>query len=373
MLNIVIVQGAFLPVPPIQGGAVEKIWFRMGQEFAAVGNKVTHISKTHADLPTVEMQHGVTYVRIKGYDTPKSLLILKLLDLFYSIHALFKIPSDADVIVTNTFWLPFLLRGKKGRKVYADVQRVPKGQMKFYTHIGRLRACSPAIEQAIRAELPVSSHSIVTYIPNPVPFDVPSTSTVKEKIILFVGRVHPEKGVDVLIKAYLDLSAEMRAQWKLVIVGPHEIKDGGGGDTYLKEVQELAAPAKVEILFTGPLFKEADLKEWYAKSTLFCYPAQDGSGDAAPVAPREAMAYGCVPIVSALPCFNDFIEDHKNGCIFDQASANQIASLTHIFEELIADPELTARLSKAAILVLKTYASQTIAQQFLNDFKTLIK
>ena len=36
--------GAFLPVPPIKGGAIEAVWFLLGQEFAKHGHEVTHIS-----------------------------------------------------------------------------------------------------------------------------------------------------------------------------------------------------------------------------------------------------------------------------------------------------------------------------------------
>src|SRR5579862_3380431 len=31
-LKITIVQGAFFPVPPLMGGAVEKVWFTLGRE-----------------------------------------------------------------------------------------------------------------------------------------------------------------------------------------------------------------------------------------------------------------------------------------------------------------------------------------------------
>ena len=39
-MKITIVLGAFFPVPPIKGGAVEKIWFALGQEFARRGHDV---------------------------------------------------------------------------------------------------------------------------------------------------------------------------------------------------------------------------------------------------------------------------------------------------------------------------------------------
>ena len=65
-MKITIVQGAFLPVPPIMGGAVEKVWLRLGQEFAAAGHEVVHVSRTHPQLPTEERIEGVRHVRVRG-------------------------------------------------------------------------------------------------------------------------------------------------------------------------------------------------------------------------------------------------------------------------------------------------------------------
>jgi len=36
---------AFLPVPPVMGGAVEKVWFALGQEFARRGHEVVLVSR----------------------------------------------------------------------------------------------------------------------------------------------------------------------------------------------------------------------------------------------------------------------------------------------------------------------------------------
>ena len=34
-MKITIVLGAFLPVPPVMGGAIEKSWFTLAQEFVS--------------------------------------------------------------------------------------------------------------------------------------------------------------------------------------------------------------------------------------------------------------------------------------------------------------------------------------------------
>jgi glycosyltransferase involved in cell wall biosynthesis len=369
-LKITIIQGAFFPVPAILGGAVEKIWYRMGQEFSLAGHEVTHISRSHPDLPDTEYLNGVNYIRIRGYDTPPKLIKLKFLDLLYSIRAIKKIPKS-DVIVTNSFWSPFLLRGKQGKKAYVDVQRIPRGQMKFYTHVGLLRGCSPAIFDAIKAELPIKSHSLVSYVPNPVPFTVKKLSIHREKTILFVGRIHPEKGVNILIKAFSLIEKELKGSWKLIIVGPSDIKDGGGGDLYLKELHELASG--INVTFTGPIFSEDELVNHYARASVFCYPAQDGSGDAAPVAPREAMAYGCVPVVSALGVFNDFITDGVNGLIYDQNAADQPKALAEKLVLLTNNEVMLNKMSEECQLVNEKFSPAVIAAAFIKDFEKIVR
>ena len=371
-MKITILQGAFLPIPPLLGGAVEKIWYKLGAEFAELGHDVSHISRTYPGLKDEEVENGVHYIRIEGYDTPSSLVKLKWLDLLYTKRALKKISKNTDIIITNTFWSPFILRGAMGKKVYVDVQRVPKGQMRFYKHVGVLRGCSIAIFEAIKRELPQSLADIVSYVPNPVPFEVKDYNLKKENIILFVGRIHPEKGVDVLIKAFAELEKNGAAKdWKLVIIGPYEVKDGGGGIEYHSKILTLSKNVNVDLV--GPIYDENKLTEFYARASIFCYPAQDGSGDAAPVAPREAMAYGCVPIVSKLGCFEDFITNDLNGVTYNQNSNNQEGELCEVFDKLIKDDELRDKLAAEAKKVAEIFSPKFIAKKFIEDFEKIKK
>ena len=166
-MKITIVLGAFFPVPPIMGGAVEKIWFLLTQEFARRGHEVVVISRAMPQFPRQEILAGVKHLRVRGFDAPRSLIWLKLLDLIYSIRAMSVLPK-ADIIVTNTFWLPLLLRNSKHGQIYVHATRYPKGQMRFYKRAARLQAPSHAVARAIAAEAPALAQRI-SVIPNPVP------------------------------------------------------------------------------------------------------------------------------------------------------------------------------------------------------------
>ena len=121
-MRINILQGCFLPVPAIRGGAIEKAWHSLGQAFAQKGHQVTHVSRLCDGLSELESTGGVTNARVKGADPVRNPYLLKALELPYVLRALRILPS-ADVIVTHAFWAPMLLPQRKYGKIYVHVGR----------------------------------------------------------------------------------------------------------------------------------------------------------------------------------------------------------------------------------------------------------
>ena len=80
-MKINILQGAFLPVPPKRGGAIESAWHLLGLEFAKLGHNVTHFSRLCDDLPKNEFVDGVQYHSIPGSNAVKNTLLFEILEL----------------------------------------------------------------------------------------------------------------------------------------------------------------------------------------------------------------------------------------------------------------------------------------------------
>jgi glycosyltransferase involved in cell wall biosynthesis len=306
-MKITIVLGAFFPVPPIMGGAVEKVMFALGKELAQNGHEVVMISRTMPQFPREEVRDGIQHRRVRGFNAPRSLLWLKFLDLIYSLRARSILPK-AEIVITNTFWLPLILNKFKYGLIYVHVTRYPKGQMRFYRKAARLQAPSRVVARAIAAEAPrLASRTAV--IPNPVPRpgidQLPPPIEQRDKVILYVGRVHPEKGVHLLVDAFAAGARTVFADWRLVIIGPAEEKFGGGGDRYLVDLRSRAESAEGNVVFTGAVFDHNLLQENYRTARLFIYPSLAEYGEAFGVAPLEAMANGAAVIVSNLECFHE--------------------------------------------------------------------
>ena len=125
-MKITILQGAFLPVPAKRGGAIEKAWQLLGEEFARMGHEVVHISRHCDGLPKEEKINGVLHVRVTGADASNNPYILKLKELAYVLRA-GKVLPKSDILVTHAFWAPIIIPKKdleKFMSMSADFPRV---------------------------------------------------------------------------------------------------------------------------------------------------------------------------------------------------------------------------------------------------------
>lgn len=367
-MKITILQGAFLPVPPLKGGAVEKMWFELGAEFAARGHTVTHVSRRFGTLPHEEVLRGVNHLRVRGAERSRNTKRNMLPDLLYSWRAARRMPS-ADVVVTNTFWAPVVL-GRRHGAIYVDVQRMPKGQMRLYRRAARLRANSTAVSTAIIAEVPHLAER-VNMIPNPLPF-VPTRPVDwarKTKAVLFVGRIHPEKGIALLLEAWTKLrQAGSLDGWRLELVGPTKESEGGGGEAWVNTLrQKFPRP---DIVWHAPVNDTAVLNAFYEQAAVFAYPSLAVKGETFGLAVLEAMAWGTVSVVSELACFHDFVVEQRNGLFFDHASPEAVAGLGDALCRA-ARPE-SRTLAEQGVHVRESHSCSSIATQFLEDFTRLI-
>lgn len=373
-MKITIVLGAFLPVPPVMGGAIEKSWFALAQGFVSRNHDVTIISRALPQSARYEIVDGVRHVRVRGFDTPRSLLWLKILDLFYSLRVRRVLPA-ADILVTNTFWLPLLVRDSSRGMIYVHVGRYPKGQMRFYRRAARLQAPSSEVADAMKREVPSSAQKVIA-IPYPRPqmisAEAPLPLEARAKIVLYVGRVHPEKGVHFLVEAFARLRRSDFADWKLIIVGSTDSREGGGGEAYLRQLQHSAAVARDRVVFREPIFDAAVLEEEFRAARIFAYPSLAARGETFGLAPLEAMTHGCAVLVSNFGCFRDFILPNETGFIFQQDAPDPADSLVVAFRNALSDPVRLERIARAGQLKSEEFSRARVTENFLADFEKLI-
>ena len=86
-----------------------------------------------------------------------------------------------------------------------------------------------------------------------------------ERVVLYLGRIHRIKGLDLLAKAFAELSKDVD-NVKLVFVGPD--------DGYLPSLKKLVGELKIndKALFTGPLYGKDKLKA-YVDADIYVLPS----------------------------------------------------------------------------------------------------
>lgn len=374
-MKITILQGAFLPVPPLLGGAVEKVWYRMARQFAEMGHEVTHLTRAFKDLPMEETVHGVHYLRFPGYSATNHTLLLKWRDLLYTRRALRRAPA-ADILVTHTFWAPLFYSKTSGKGLcYVHAARYPKGQMRYYHKAARLQTVSTPVASAIAEEIGgVRAREQISVIPYPVQLppryrnfaERPPADRIR---LLYVGRIHPEKGIHLILEALARLIPAEQARLSLSVVGPTRPEEGGGGAAYQRALEEQSAKRSVQVEFTGSIYDAAELNEVYQGADLFLYPSLADRGETFGLAVLEAMANGLPVLVSAIPCFRDFVEPGINGEIFNHLAPDPAAELASSLQFLLQNPGLLGKLSRGARKTAEDYTEEKIARRYLQDFE----
>ena len=351
-----------------------RMWHGLAEEFAARGHQVVITARAFPGQPAQESRNGVRYHRRGGFAQGRSIHLDLAKDLMYAADLTWRLPA-ADILVTNDFWLPILAGWFRDRAglIVINANRFPKRQFRLYRHATSVVASSRAIEKAIIEQTPTIADQVRT-VPNPLdtstfvpPADRRSNRTGKK--ILYVGRLHPEKGVDVLIEAFGSIH-QKHPGLSVRIVGPSEPAQGGGGQGYLLELRRLADG--LPVTFSGPEFAVARLAAIYQDADLFCYPSLAEKGEALPVAPLEAMSAGLPVIVSGLECFLDFIVDGETGLRFDHRIGDPAAALAAKLEEAISDWPRSLEIGRSARDVAQRFGFNPVAGEFLATFEQIL-
>jgi len=142
------------------------------------------------------------------------------------------------------------------------------------------------------------------------------------KNLLFISRIHPKKGLDLLVNAWAALSDAVKEGWRLLIAGPNDIgyqeellelaaKAGlnvedwrdrlsfgkknmtGGSEVSVAEFSRHLAGSQAELIFTGPVYHQAK-DFFYSIADLFVLPSYSENFGVVVV---DALAHG-VPVIT---------------------------------------------------------------------------
>ena len=380
-MRITIVFGFFLPVPPVLGGSTEKIWYRLAKEFADAGHSVTLVSRRWGRWPSREIEDAtpIRHIRLPGCRHSRFLPINLLLDGLWGALVACNLPPS-DIVICNVVSLPIYLRLVRPSvgKVAAVLGRMPKGQNRAYGAVDLLLATSEAVAAKVLAENR-SLQSKVFRFANPIDWGLHKESSSQDAaevvVIGYIGRIHPEKGLELLLDAASLLAKRSDLpNWRLELVGPVAVGEGGGGEQYksglLERYQRLLGD---RLVFRSPVYDAEELAKYYGRISIFCYPSLAFKGEGLSIAPMEAMAGGAVAVVSKLDCYRDLIKPNVNGFQFDHTLPDANNQLAKILEELMCDRQLRTAVAGVGQLDVQRHDYKESAGALLQEFEKVVK
>jgi poly(glycerol-phosphate) alpha-glucosyltransferase len=206
-----------------------------------------------------------------------------------------------------------------------------------------------------------------------------------KKLLLFLGRIHPKKGLLNLLRAWADIRKSeignrKSNEWVLAIAG----WDQGGHEAELKQLcSELQIPfadirdpkseignrkseiSPPSVLFLGPQFNEAK-SGCYAHADAFILPS---FSEGLPMAVLEAWANG-LPVLMTPGC-NLPVAFASNAAIRMEAYPEDIANRMHDFFRL-AEPAQNEIGKKGFELVRKQFVWPVIGQEMVRLYQWIL-
>ena len=151
------------------------------------------------------------------------------------------------------FFEPYILRQSRWKKrlVHCLFENANVGHVRLWraltsTEAGQIRACGSQAAIVVAPNgLNLSDYAKPDHGNAAIQTPLVKNLVKTRKRMLFLGRIHPKKGLDLLLSAWARLGTQ-RKDWELVIAGPDE-------QNHLSQIRKLAISLGIEheVVFTG--------------------------------------------------------------------------------------------------------------------------
>lgn len=196
----------------------------------------------------------------------------------------------------------------------------------------------------------------VIAIPNPLPFTPKTVSPLTEKRVIAVGRYYQEKGFDLLLESWAKIYMT-HPEWRLEIFGD-------GDKAMYEEIRDKLGIPVSSCKLNG---RTNDIAQEYVNSSIFvCSSRFEGFG----MVLVEAMACGLGVISFDCPWGpSSILANGEDGILVENGNTN---SLAEAIKSLIEDPDKLNTMAKKAIVNVKRFQMDKIANQWKELLENLI-
>ena len=203
--------------------------------------------------------------------------------------------------------------------------------------------------QGLRAPLAVIPHGVEVPVVTQRPADR------EARTVAFLGRLHPIKGIDRLLRAWGGM-AQNRPDWQLLICGP----DGGAA----RELRTLAAALPRVVFETG--IPASERAAWFSRCDLLVLPSH---GENFGMVVAESLAHG-VPVVASTGTPWRGVVEH--GCGW--WAANDVATLEATLRAAtsLERPTLLDMGRRGREWMIRDFSWPSVAERMLAAYRWLL-
>ena len=370
MKKITIVTNGTLPVPPVNGGAVENLlqnFVDLNEEYKnfeiilfSISNKKAYkLSKYYKSARFIFINNNSIAYKFEKFCRYllNRLSGNKFKNQFINKVLKFKkefVNTDIILVENNPFYISHIKKitpKQVGLHLHNDYLNIDKRQ--FSISVLKKTDFVITVSKYIKSriyELDPSKPNIdVVY--NGIKldrFNLPKSQN-KELVILFSGRLQEGKGVKLLIEVFLDILKNNCNNIRLLILGGSGFANGKR-TAFINQINALSEKANGKINFTGYIDYD-NIHEYYNKADLAVFPSLET--EAFPLTTLEALASGLPVIVSDAGGMPEGIND-KCGFVVKRGD-NMKMELKETILKLIIDNNLRLSMSQEAKIQAKNF------------------
>lgn len=281
------------------------------------------------------------------------------------LHGLWLYPNVAGVRAMRRHHTPIVisphgmlsewaLQHKKWRKrIYMSL--IERGNL---SRANTIHAITPLEAEHIRRIVP-SAH--IGVVPNAVDItaEIAGDGVGREKIVVFLGRIHRIKRIRELVDAFAAL--DNKKGWTLVVAGPAEDK------VYLKELQQaaLAVSGDAKVVFVGPLYGR-EKWELLRKAWVLVLPSYS---EVIGMVNLEAAVCGTPSITTMATGLSDW--EQGGGLLLPTADVTVLTEALRVALSWSVE-ERTRRGIASRNLVEREYSMEVNARRWMNLYRELV-
>ncbi len=247
------------------------------------------------------------------------------------IHAHWLIPQGlVAIIIKRVFRTPVVVTAHGADIFGLQGMLMSSIKNRICLQANRISVVSRSLQQALKSSLPNQSDDVSmdiipmgtdakVFSPEKKNDDIRKKYGIKNKILLFVGRLTEKKGVDYLIDA-MPMVLKQCPDTRLLIIG-----NGERADVLKRQAASYGLFDSIDFLGSIP---NSDLPAYYATADIFIAPsitAKGGDTEGFGLTLVEAAMSGCLVISTKTGGIEDIIQDGKTGFLVPQKDAKDLA------------------------------------------------